>query len=315
MVTPDAAARPSLWQSLFGFSRGLQATLSISQPALAAVVALRGLPGPGEIILGLIAATAGYYAVFAVNDLLDVEVDRRRFDNLRSYEGFDVDSAAVRHPLAQGFLTYRQGIAWIALLSVIALVAAFLLNPMAALLFVTAAGLEIIYCSLLKVTAWKFLPTGLMVAVGAVAGWFAVVPLDRVEWLPLSVFFVWMFAWEIGGRNIVNDWSDVEEDQLLGIKTVPVVYGFETAGRLIFGFLLVTFFAGILLGLVANLGWIFVLAAIVEGWYALIGPGIRLLREPTPQRALALFNRASFYPMVMFPILLISLYLPKLWGG
>lgn len=314
MATSEpAAARPSLFQSLFGFSRGLQATLSISQPALAAIIALQGLPGPREIILGLIAATAGYFAVFAVNDLMDVKVDRRRFDHLRSFEGFDVDSAAVRHPLAQGFLTYGQGVAWIAFLSIVALVAALLLSPMAALLFVVAALLEIVYCSLLKVTAWKFLPTGLMVAVGAVAGWFAVT--DRIDWLPLAVFFIWMFAWEIGGRNIVNDWSDVEEDQQLGIKTVPVVFGFETAGRLIFGFLLVTFFAGVLLGFVANLGIIFIIGAIIEGWYALLGPGIRLLREPTPPRALALFNRASFYPMVMLPILLVSLYLPKLWGG
>ena len=149
MATPDAVARPSLWQSLFGFSRGLQATLSISQPALAAVIALRGLPGPREIILGLIAATAGYYAVFAVNDLLDVEVDRRRFDHLRSYEGFDVDSAAARHPLAQGFLTYRQGIAWIALPSIVSSAAAYLLSTMAALPFVAAAALEVIYCILL----------------------------------------------------------------------------------------------------------------------------------------------------------------------
>lgn len=313
MATPEAAARPGLLQSLFGFSRGLQATLSISQPALAAIVALRGLPDLPHIVLGLIAAAAGYFAVFAVNDLMDVKVDRRRFDNLRSYEGFDVDSAAVRHPLAQGFLTYGQGVAWIAFLAIVALVAAFLLSPMAALLFVVAAVLEIAYCGLLKVTAWKFLPTGLMVAVGAVAGWFAVT--DQIEWGPLGVFFVWMFAWEIGGRNIVNDWSDVEEDQLLGIRTVPVDFGFETAGRLIFGFLLATFFAGIALGFVANLGVIFILGAIVEGWYALVGPGIRLLREPTPPRALALFNRASFYPMVMLPILLVSLYLPKLWGG
>jgi 4-hydroxybenzoate polyprenyltransferase len=311
-------------KAFYGFSRGLQATLSISQPALAAIIALGGLPGLREIVLGVIAATAGYFAVFAVNDLIDVRLDRQRFHHLRSYEGFDVDSAAVRHPLAQGYFAYWQGVLWIVVLSVIALVAAYALSPVSAALFVIAALLEVGYCAMARVTPFKFIPTGLMVAVGAVAGWFAVVPLDpaRIEWALLIAFFIWMAAWEIGGRNIVNDWSDVEEDIHLGVKTVPVVFGYKVAGALVFFFLAVTFLASLALALIGltptatrpSLGLIFLAGCLVEGVYALIWPGIKLLRDPRPAVALQLFNRASFYPMVMLPILLISVYVSRLFG-
>jgi 4-hydroxybenzoate polyprenyltransferase len=306
---------PERLKAFYGFSRGLQATLSISQPALAAIIAIGRLPSLDKIVLGFIAATAGYFAVFAVNDLMDVRLDRQRFRHLRAYEGFDVDSAAVRHPLAQGYFSYAQGVAWIAVLTLIALVCAYLLSPISALLFLIAAALEIGYCALATVTPLKFIPTGLMVAVGASAGWFAVT--NQINWPLLGAFFLWMAAWEIGGRNIVNDWSDVEEDVHLGVKTVPVVYGYRVAGALIFAFLVLTFLASLALALIGlpTLGVIFLAGAVVEGAYALLLPGVKLLRDPRPAVALQLFNKASFYPMVMLPILLVSVYANKLLGG
>src|SRR5207249_11780846 len=134
-------------------------------------------------------------------------------------------------------------------------------------------------------------------------------------WGLFSAFFIWMAAWEIGGRNIVNDWSDVDEDVHIGVKTIPVVYGHQLAGTLIFGFLALTFLASIALaklGLV-SLGWIFLLVVFVEGINALIWPGITLLRDPRPEVALRLFKKASFYPMVMLPILIVSLYVNRLF--
>jgi 4-hydroxybenzoate polyprenyltransferase len=311
-MTARALTFPERLKAFYGFSRGLQATLSISQPALAAIIALGGLPSLDKIVLGVIAATAGYFAVFAVNDLIDVRLDRRRFSHLREYEGFDVDSAAVRHPLAQGYFSYAQGVAWIAVLTLIALVCAYLLSPIAAFLFLVAALLEVGYCLMATVTPLKFIPTGLMVAVGACAGWFAVT--DRIDWPLLAAFFVWMAAWEIGGRNIVNDWSDVEEDVHLGVKTIPVVYGYRVAGALIFTFLTITFVASIVLAVLGlpALGALFLLGAVAEGVYALLLPGVKLLRDPRPAVALQLFNKASFYPMVMLPILLVSVYVNKL---
>ena len=291
------------------FSRGLQAFISIAQPGLGAVIALAAIPEWGVVAIGFIAAWAGNNAAFAINDLLDVELDKRRFKHLREFKGFDIDTALVRHPLAQGYLSYRSGVLWIVISSLVAVVGAFLLNPWCVALFVVALCLEIYYCKLSQVSALKFLITGVMVAVGAMAGWVAVV--DQVKLLPAFVFFIWIAAWEIGGRNIVNDWSDIEEDIHLGIKTVPVVYGQKVAGQLILFFLVVTVGCSVLIAPLVHLNDIYLVGALIEGWYALLYPTVKLLKNPAPEVAITLFNRASLYPLVMLTIVVISIYLPS----
>ncbi len=292
------------------FSRGLQAFISIAQPGLAAVIALVAIPSWDVVAIGFIAAWAGNNAAFAINDLLDVDLDKRRFKHLREFKGFDIDTALVRHPLAQGYLSYKSGVLWILTSSLIAVIGAYLLNPWCVVLFVVALALEMYYCKLSQISALKFLITGVMVAVGAMAGWVAVV--DRIELVPAIVFFIWIAAWEIGGRNIVNDWSDIEEDIHLGIKTVPVVYGHKVAGRLILFFLVVTVVCSLLIAPLIKLNSIYLAGALIEGWYALLSPTIKLLKNPAPEVAITLFNRASLYPLVMLTIVVISIYLPRL---
>lgn len=293
---------------LLGFSRVVQATLSVAQPFAVAMVALHGFPSMDRLLLGLSAAWAGFLAVFALNDLLDVGLDRARFAHLRDLDGFDVDSALSRHPLAQGQISFGAGVAWISILAVYALVAAFILSPWAAGLFLLAGALEVIYCKLAQVTPLKFLASGVMVAVGALAGWVAMTPQVRVP--EMLVLFLWMFAWEIGGRNIVNDFADVEEDQRLGIKTVPLMYGPRAAAHLTIWFLLLTNLAALALQPISGLSIPYLLGTAAVGVGLLLWPGVALLRSPTPRMAMALFNRASFYPPAVLTILLASLYLP-----
>jgi 4-hydroxybenzoate polyprenyltransferase len=291
------------------FSRGLQAFISIAQPALGAVIALIAIPDWEVVVIGFIAAWAGNNAAFAINDLLDVELDKKRFNHLREFKGFDIDTTLVRHPLAQGYLSYRSGVIWIVVSSLIAVMGAYLLNPWCVVLFVVALLLEICYCRLSQISAFKFLITGVMVALGAMAVWVAVV--DRVAVLPALAFFIWIAAWEIGGRNIVNDWSDIDEDVHLGIKTIPVVYGHKVAGRLILFFLLLTVGCSVVIRYIVPLNMIYLVGALIEGWYALLYPTLRLLKNPSPEGAITLFNRASLYPLVMLAIVVVSIYLPK----
>ena len=291
------------------FSRGLQALISIAQPALGAVIALVAIPDWDVVVIGFIAAWAGNNAAFAINDLLDVELDKKRFNHLREFKGFDIDTAMVRHPLAQGYLSYRSGVVWIVVSSLIAVMGAYLLNPWCVVFFVVALLLEIYYCRLSQISAFKFLITGVMVGVGAMAGWIAVV--DRVALLPALAFFVWIAAWEIGGRNIVNDWSDIDEDVHLGIKTIPVVYGHRVAGRLILFFLLLTVGCSVVIAYLVPFNMIYLVGALIEGWYALLYPTLRLLKNPSPEMAITLFNRASLYPLVMLAIVVVSIYFPR----
>ncbi|WP_323369614.1 UbiA prenyltransferase family protein [Streptomyces alkaliterrae] len=294
-------------RALYGLSRGTQAVLSIAQPLVAALLA-DGSPSPGRLALATVGGLAGFLAVFATNDLMDAGVDGRRFaTHLRADTGPDIDSAGARHPLAQGLLTRRLALGWIAGLSVLALVIGALLNPVCVLLFLLAALLEVVYCRLATVTPYKFLLSGVMVAVGASAGWFAF--RTSVDPLPLGLFVLWMFAWEIGGRNIPNDLADVAEDVRLGIRTVPVVYGARPAVWLAGGFLLVAFAASGVLMVVAwpVFGVVGLVGTLAVGVLTLLRPALLLVRDPGA--ALPAFNLATFHPVGVLAALVAALLL------
>src|SRR5664280_3456162 len=70
-----AASGPGLAAAIFDFSRGKQALLTIAQPALGVVLALGGLPSWRVIAIGLPAAAAASFALYALNDLLDFKID------------------------------------------------------------------------------------------------------------------------------------------------------------------------------------------------------------------------------------------------
>ncbi len=185
---------------------------------------------------------------------------------------------------------------------------------MCAALLAAAALLEAVYCGLARVTPFKFLLTGVLVAFGGCLGWFAMTSaVDRpVLWL----FCVWLAAWEIGGRNIVNDWADVEEDVHLGVRTVPVVYGPRISGALTFGFLGLAAVAGAGMFAAAwpSHGPAGPAVMLLLSGYALIVPGWRLLRTSCPRHAMTLFNRASLYPAATLGIMLAGLLADGLLG-
>ncbi|MDT0267211.1 UbiA family prenyltransferase [Streptomyces sp. DSM 44915] len=299
-------------RALYGFSRGTQATLSVAQPMLGLLLAGGG--SPGRVLLCGVAAFAAFFAVFAVNDLIDASIDQQRFDHLREFDGFDIDSAGVRHPLAQGRLSLTVAASWVASLGAAALVLAALLSWVCVVLFVAAGLLEAVYCKLARVTPYKALLTGVMVALGGCVGWFAV--SGAVDQPVLWLFALWLAAWEIGGRNIVNDLADVDEDVHLGVRTIPVVYGRRLSGLLACAALLVAYATsvGMMFAALPHFGLFGVAGTVVAGGYALVLPGLRLLRGCQPQVALMVFNRASLYPVVLLGMALLGLVVHQLTG-
>ncbi len=176
----NVAARrpPTTAESLFDLSRGRQATLSIAQPGLAAVLAAGGMPGARVVAIGLVAAWAGFFAVFSLNDVLDRRVDAAALRAGKAeVKGYDLDAAFLRHPLAQGAVTLRLSLLWVAGLALVAAVGAWLLGPLCLALFGAAVALEVLYCGLRSVTWVKTVISGVMVGCGGLAGWAAVAPL------------------------------------------------------------------------------------------------------------------------------------------
>ncbi|HEY5528888.1 MAG TPA: UbiA prenyltransferase family protein [Thermoleophilia bacterium] len=296
---PSAGADPARYtlrqKSLLfiDLARSRSAVLSIGEAALGALLAARGIPSLRVVLLGLLAALAGYFCVYSLNDLLDLKADR---EEVRGPNGEiewnpevrHMDITTLRHPVAAGALSLSAGIAWVSLLGLIGLVAAYLLRPLCAILFVACALLQVLYCGLKHRTWLKVIPAGVMVGLGGLAGWFAV---GEATWGALA-FFVLLTSWEIFGRNLSNDLADLSHDIPLGITTVAAVRGPKAAiSAIVLGASCMPLLALLQTGPVSTR---LALALIAAGTMTV--PAFRLRSRGGERAAQEYFNRASFFP-------------------
>ena len=291
----------------FALSRTPHALLDLAAPAFAALLWHGAIPPIEITILGLVTAFAGYTAVYALNDLVDHRVDKKRVDDgLLPQAQNDLDAIFVRHPIAYGLLPFTRAALWAAAWALLALVGAYLLNPLCAVIFLVSCLLESIYCLMWKTTYLKVIISGVVKTSGAVAAVYAVDPNPSLP--HLALLFFWLFFWEIGGQNIPNDWADIEEDRTLRAITIPVQFGFVWTSRIILFSLFCVLILSTLLFvlLVTPFSRIEELAAcLVIGIYLLILPAYRLYRARDRVHALALFNRASYYPLALLGLIVL----------
>lgn len=284
--------------AMFDMSRGRQALLSIAQPVLCVLIALGGLPSVRVALLGIVAAASGELAVYSLNDVLDARVDAESLRAGKTYvDGFDIDIAFVRHPIAHGNVSLSLGVGWVAFLCAVFAVSAWLLSPWCLLLFAVAVALQVLYCLLRRVTWTKTILSGVMVGVGSMAGWVAVAPLELRALWP----FLFLTAWEID-RNLTNDLADIESDSRVGLATVAHLFGPRASARAVFGVMLATVaLAGLL-----PMPWPARVLALAGALWGMVAPAWRLLRRPTPAMATAHFNHVSLYPVIVVVALLAS---------
>lgn len=285
----------------FALSRTPHGLLDIATPALAALLWYGGFPPLSVSLLGLVTAFAGYTAVYALNDVIDFRTDREKIHA----EGFSdeadyLDDVLPRHPMARGLLSFKEGLAWVVLWSLTALIGAYLLNPVCLVIFLIGCLLEALYCLLHKVTHLRILVSGVVKTAGGMAAVFAVDPTPSP--LFLAVFFLWIFAWEVGGQNIPADWADIDQDRTQRAKTIPVRLGTARASVLMLGSLVLAVLLNVLALFFSRGGFsapAFALALAMGVWFLLIPAG-RLYETRARENALLLFTKASFYPAAIF---------------
>jgi len=282
----------------FALSRTPHGLMDMATPGLAALLWLGEFPALRTVLLGLVTTFAGYTAVYALNDLVDYRTDKEKlrlggFQDSQNY----LDAAIIRHPLAQGSLSLKEGFAWSAAWSAVALIGAFLLNPVCVLIFLVGCGLEIIYCLMWKISPFRSLVSGVVKTCGALAGVFAVDPDPSLSFL--LVLFLWLFVWEIGGQNIPNDWAEIEEDTQLQARTILVRYGPEKASAIILGSIVLAVGLNLLLfGVsISRFELPYLAASFVLGLVLLLLPAYRLYKTRERADALTLFKKASYYPV------------------
>lgn len=288
-------------------SRTPHGLLDLATPFLAALLQLGEMPSLRVAILGVITAFSGYTAVYALNDLVDYKVDREdALQGRGSGVSGDLDAVYVRHPMALGLLSYREGLVWAISWAAAALAGAYLLNPVCALVFILGAILESVYCLMLRVTHLRVMVSGVVKTLGGVAAVFAVNPAPSPIFL--ATLFLWLFFWEVGGQNVPNDWTDLPDDMELNAETLPLRCGVDNANAIILGALGVSIVMSLLMAAAspARLGMPYIIGALGAAAYFLVLPALRLHREKNRERASALFNRASIYPTAMLCVVIIS---------
>jgi len=294
----------------WALSRTPHGIIDMTTPCMAALLWLGEFPALGTIIVGLVTVFAGYTAVYALNDVIGYRSDRAKLE-AGGFEGAahasDIDALLVRHPMAQGLISLPAGLAWAIGWGVLAALGAYWLNPVCLLIFGAGCLLEAVYCLLWRVSPYRALVSGAVKSAGAIAAVFAVDPAPSAVFL-LFLFLV-IFFWEIGGQNAPNDWTDIEEDQRFGARTIPVTLGLKRTKDIILGTLLLAVLANLVLFLFSQtaFGPAYYLFTLATGSYLLIWPAWRLYDSERKTDAMRLFNRASYFPLALLAIVTVRL--------
>jgi 4-hydroxybenzoate polyprenyltransferase len=287
----------------FALSRTSHGVLDLATPAFCALLWGGRFPAWNVILLSIFTAFAAYTAIYALNDLVGMLVDREKFSKNQLNAGYSVEASELRYPLARNILSFKSGLLWMGFWFILALVGSYLLNPIIVLILITATLLEIIYCLLLKVTYLRTLVSGLVKASGPIAAVFVVDPKPSVT--SLLILLTWVYFWEIGGQNVPADWNDTAEDIGINAKTIPIHFGPQKAGLIVLAALTITVIASAFLPLVspARLGLPYILASLIIGFVLLLQPSFQLNKERDGRYAAKLFDRASYYPVAQFALI------------
>jgi 4-hydroxybenzoate polyprenyltransferase len=282
-------------------------------PAFGALLWLGYFPSPTIIVIGLITTFAGYTAVYALNDLIDYRVDKEKVAEVGlSDAGSDLDSVGVRHPMAQGLLSFKEGLMWATAWGLVALVGAYLLNPVCVMIFVGGCALEAIYCTLWRISPFRTFVSGAVKTTGAIAAVFAVDPKPSPMFV--LMLFLLLFFWEIGGQNIPNDWSDLDEDRRMRAKTIPVQWGVKAANATVMATIILALCMNVVIFYFsrARYGFVYLLVSLIITMYLLLLPALKLNKTRDKTQAMVFFNRASYFPLALLVVVVVKLLIESL---
>jgi 4-hydroxybenzoate polyprenyltransferase len=307
---PQAFTGARRLKLFWALSRTPHGLIDMTTPCFAALLWLGTYPSLAVTAIGLLTVFAGYTAVYALNDLIGFRSDRAKIE-AGGFGGAahacDLDALLIRHPLAQGLLTLREGLCWTFGWALVAMLGAYHLNPACLLIFAGGCLLETVYCLLWRVSPYRALVSGAVKATGALAAVVAVDP--RPSPLFLLALFLMLFCWEIGGQNAPNDWTDLQEDRRFGARTLPVVFGLPRTRDIILAALFLTMLFTQLSFLLsqASLGLPTLALTAAVGLWLLLGPAWRLHTTGAATDAMQLFNRASYYPLALLVLVALRL--------
>jgi len=206
-----------------------------------ALLAARHVPLRWPVVFWIVVAmVAARSAAMGFNRFADA-----RFDAL--------NPRTANRELPTGVIRRGEAVAFVAVASVVFMVAASQISTLCLALAPAALAIVFWYSLAKRYTTWTQLFLGLAMAVAPVGGWLAVG--GRGGWEPWLLGLA-IGAW-VGGFDVLYACQDLEFDRAQGLRSIPVRFGVAGALAISRGLHIVAIAALALLGLIVPLGTIY----------------------------------------------------------
>ncbi len=255
------------------------------------VLAERGWPPLGLVLVTLLGGTLAAGGANAANMYVDRDLDAL----MRRTQSRPLVTGAIEPRAALVFAAVLEGAA-VAVLWIGANLLSALLALGAAVFYVT------VYTLWLKRTSTQNIVVGGAAgAVPVLVGWTAVT--GQLDWAPL-VLFAAMFLW-----TPPHFWAlairYADDYRTADVPMLPAVVAPVVAARQMVGYTVALVAVTLVLVPVADLGWIYTIAALVMG-AGFVGTTTALVRGPTPAASMRVFTFSITYVTVVFGALMLD---------
>ncbi|HEY4317350.1 MAG TPA: heme o synthase [Herbaspirillum sp.] len=252
------------------------------------------LPDWRKVVFGTIGIWLLAGAAFAVNCLVEREIDSRM-------------TRTARRPMARGEITVMQTLVFSGVIGGLGMWVLYtLVNPLTMwLTFATFVGYAVIYTMILKpATPQNIVIGGLSGAMPPALGWACIandVPMQA--WILVMIIFVWTppHFWALAMYRR-------EDYAKSGLPMLPITHGLKFTQFHVLLYTIALFATTMLPFAVGMSGWPYLLCAIVLGaiflWYAW-----RIYRDYSDRLARKTFTFSIIYLSLLFAALLIDHYL------
>ena len=290
---PEVAAQPTVVEATRGGR--IAAYIALTKPRIielllvttvpAMIVAERGFPSLGLILLTLIGGTLSAGGANAINCYIDRDID-------------SVMPRTKKRPLPAHKVEPRNALIFGAALGVIALVMLWVtVNPLSGVL-ATAALLFYVFVYTLgmkRSTPQNIVIGGAAGAMPVLVGWAAVTNTVELPALALfGIIFYWTppHFWALAMRY-EKDYAKA------GVPMMPVVYGKAETTRHILLYSILLFAMCLAFFSVAKMGTIYLVSMLVLN-ATYIGWSVKLLKNPSPKSAWGHFRFSIYYLALLF---------------
>ena len=293
-MTVATAPSDSLWRQYLVLTKPRVTQLAVFCAVIGMFLAVPGLPDMQKVVAGTIGIWLLAAAAFAVNCLIEQQIDARM-------------ARTSRRATAQGSIASHQVLLISGLLGGLGMFVLYhWVNALTMwLTFATFVGYAVIYTMLLKpLTPQNIVIGGLSGAMPPALGWAAVADSVPAEaWLLVLIIFIWTppHFWALAlYRN-----KDYEKS---GLPMLPVTHGanFTRLHILLYSFAL---FGTTLLPFAVRMsGWLYLIAAVALG-LRFVWLSWRLYKNYSDDLARYLFKFSILYLALLFASLLIDHWL------